>query len=452
MIITKDTHWNNRHSGMIANVIVPLVFIVCASLLAACSHGIVTPSPAGTPLQEDASARETAEATESGSETPRDNDRAVALYLGVLNYGAPETNKQNRDSFTYRFEINGEERTYALSNGEPDKDGNYRYPIQNVLKEGYQYERTVEDGTVISAKEIKDDIENGFEPVLSARPGEKTLKNFILTALEPVGTTLYIYGGGWDWQDEGSSVQATTLGVSADWVRFFNSQDADYTYKERDGDKNKADPATSYYPYGEYNEYYYAGLDCSGYLGWVIYNTFETENGREGYVGASTKFAKKLSGKGWGEWSQRITYPGGIPEQDQTDSTLKPGDVISIRGHVWISLGTCADGSILIVHSTPSKSRTGQPGGGVQISALGNDKNCEAYVLADRIMSSYYSEWYERYPVCLADPGVYMMFDGDQAGVFSWYTDGSSGMITDPDHLSEMTPQRLIETLFGAFT
>ena len=64
----------------------------------------------------------------------------------------------------------------------------------------------------------------------------------------------------------GSGLQTRTIGVSPDWVRFFEANGADYTYKEKDGDENQADPENSYYPYGGYNEYYYAGLDCSGYL------------------------------------------------------------------------------------------------------------------------------------------------------------------------------------------
>ena len=97
--------------------------------------------------------------------------------------------------------------------------------------------------------------------------------------MEPVGTTLYIYGGGWDWQDVGSSLQARTIGVSSDWVRFFVEQDENFTFKSKDGNEDNSDPSNSYYPYGGYNEYYYAGLDCSGFLGWALYNTLETEDG-----------------------------------------------------------------------------------------------------------------------------------------------------------------------------
>lgn len=358
------------------------------------------------------------------------NNYTVATYLGVENYGEEKTNKDNKNDFFYRFDIDGKEVVLSIDNGTKDDDGNYDYPIQNLLKEGYSYNLKLDGDTVISAEEIKENAED-YTPKVSGVAGEKTLLNFLKTALEPVGTTLYIYGGGWDWQDVGSSVQARTIGVSPDWVRFFNEHDENFTYKEKDGNKENADPKTSYYPYGEYNEYYYAGLDCSGYVGWVLYNTFETENMQKGYVMGSTSTAKKLSARDFGIWTQDITE-------------FKPGEIMSINGHVWISLGTCKDGSTLIVHSTPSKSRTNQPGGGVQISAIGTSTKCEAYKLADEYMSKYYPQWYSRYPIYLCDPDVYFTFTGENAGKFTW----SEEVLADSENISNMTPKEVLETIF----
>ena len=362
--------------------------------------------------------------------TERIANQVTATYLGVENYGEPETNKDNKNNFRYRFLIDGKETILSIDNGKENDDGKYDYPIQNILKEGYSYKLKIDGDTVISAKEIIDNAEE-FTPVVSGIPGEKTLLNFLKTAMEPVGTTLYIYGGGWDWQDVGSSVEARIIGVSPDWVRFFNTHDENYTYKEKDGDKEKADPKTSYYPYGEYNEYYYAGLDCSGYVGWVLYNTFETENLKDGYVMGSTGTAKKLAARGFGEWTQDITE-------------MKPGEMMSMNGHIWISLGTCSDGSTLILHSTPSKSRTNQPGGGVQISAIGKSADCEAYKLADEYMAKYYPEWYSRYPIYLCDPDVYFTFTGENAGKFTW----SADVLEDNENIRNMIPQEVLEILF----
>lgn len=363
-----------------------------------------------------------------------------ARYLGVANYGSEETNKDNRDHFAYRFEIDGKEQMLKIENGE----GETAYVIQNVLKEGCDYDVTIEDGVVTQAVERPADSA-AYEPPVSGVPGERTLKNFLKTAMEPVGTTLYIYGGGWDWQDEGSAIQTRTIGVSPDWVRFFNEQDENFTYRDKDGNEENKDAATSFYPYGGFNEYYYAGLDCSGYLGWTLYNTLNTESGGAGYVGGSTGFAKRLAEEmGLGDWTQDVVKPDGTAE-----TVMKPGDIMSINGHVWISLGTCDDGSVVITHCTASPSRTGQPGGGVQLGAIGAEEGCKAYRLADRYMSTYYPEWYRRYTVCLKDPEVYFTFVGESAGKFTWRADGTGGGLTDPEGIQTCMPGEVLAMLFS---
>ena len=370
------------------------------------------------------------------------------IYLGVENYGAEETNKDNKEHFRYRFSEDGKEVVFSVDNGKKDDGGAYDYPIQNVLKEGYEYNITFQGETVTAAEEIEDgkQVSSSYTPAVSGTPGEMTLENFLRTAMMPVGTTLYIYGGGWNWQDDGSAVQTRTIGVSPDWVRFFEEQDENFTYKGKDGDEENVDASASYYPFGGYNEYYYAGLDCSGYVGWVIYNTFETENGKEGYVGGATGFAKRLADLGLGTWTQNVEGAGTGAEA--VDPVILPGDIMSLNGHVWISLGTCDDGSVVILHSTPSYSRTGQPGGGVQIGAVGQDESCEAYTLADHYMSEYFPKWYGRYPAALKKPENYFHFEGEKAGLFRWNT-GEGGRISDPAGLQKMQPKEVLGLLFG---
>lgn len=358
-----------------------------------------------------------------------------ALYLGVAGYGGPKATKENKDHFTYRFKVDGKEVTYSMYNGEKI-EGEYSYPIQNILKRGYMYNIKVEEGVITSAEQVKTGEYEDFEPVVKGEPGVKTLTNFIKTALMPVGTALYVYGGGWDWQDSGSGFQTRTIGVSPDWIRFFKERNEDYTYK----DSKK--PSESYYPFGEYNEFYYAGLDCSGYLGWVLYNTFEKTDGRPGYVQASTGFAKDLS-KYYGTFTKetgKTKMAGGLD--------TKPGDIVSIKGHVWISLGTCADGSTLMLHSNPSESRSGMPGGGVQIGAIGTSKDCEAYKLARNYAARYYPDWYSRYNIYLCNPLIYFDFTEPNAGIFSWDTSISGGL-TDPDGIRNLTPAVLLARFYN---
>ena len=358
-----------------------------------------------------------------------------AVYLGVEGYGRPEVNKDTKPDFKYRFKLDGKKQETVLSiqNGKKDADGNYTYPIQNKLKEGYTFKLKIQNKTVVDVKEVASDDTEEYEPVVSGTPGKKTLKNFLSTALEPAGTTLYIYGGGWNWQDDAASVQAKSIGVSTDWVDFFNSQNAAFHYKNPNA-------AKSYYPFGEYNEYYYAGLDCSGYVGWVLYNTFHKTSGKAGYVQPASSMARTLATQGWGEWKHEVAVPDG-----SAGTALKPGDIISMDGHVWISLGTCKDGSVLIAHSSPTNSRKGNPGGGVQISAIGSAKSCEAYRLADQYNAEYYEDWYKRYPTALLSPSVYFSWESENAGLFRWNT---KGKLTDPEKLQNKTPKQVLAQLF----
>ncbi|MBO4496528.1 MAG: CHAP domain-containing protein [Clostridiales bacterium] len=367
-----------------------------------------------------------------------------AVYLGVYEYGEDETWIGNVESFQYRFEVNGEEQLFRIDNSQKDETGESAFAIQNQLKENYSFELLVKDGVIYSVAELPSEP-SGYQPPVVGKAGERTLSNFVKTSLMPVGVTLYISGGGWNWQNTAPSIQARSIGISDSWVRFFREQDVNYTFCDVDNNPAKRDPQTSYFPFGDYNEYYYAGLDCSGFVNWAIYNTFETESGNPGYAWKSTTMAKKFYSYGWGTYTQDVKEPS---EGDQY--VFKPGDIMSMYGHVYISLGTCSDGSILIVHSTCNVySRTGQPGGGLALGVVSYTTDCEAYRLADEYMSKYYPEWYERYSIQLSSPGSFCYVTGnDEAGLFRWDTTSASG-ISDPDHIQDMTPAEVLKFCYG---
>ena len=422
-----------------------------------------------------------------------------AVYLGVVGYGTVKA--ADKDNFQYRFCVGEDEVIYKVSN-----DNNYA--INNILAEGYVFDLTVEDdrvvdisvpepsamGTVESltgsaikvdgqkikitadTKVYKITAETGgakveayadlgvdqevkvygnpanfiyqtfvaepYEAPLSGTPGEKTLKNFLATAFEPVGTALYIYGGAWDWQDIGSSNQATTIGLSQTWVDFFQSMDDTFIYR------NNNNYAESYYPHGAYNEYYYAGIDCSGYVGWVVYNVMNTESGNEGFVMSSTKMADNFANvRNYGTHTR--TYESTSFE----DSTFKPGDVFSMSGHTWICVGVCEDGSILILHSTPSPSKSGELGGGVQLTGIGArtgegaGTDCQAAQLAEKYMARYYPAWSERYTPVPRTYSTYTALSKSLiTGKFSWDLED---VLSDPDGYTNMTAEEILKNLFG---
>lgn len=442
-----------------------------------------------TLLVAPASALEADGSTNAGNET--------YVYLGVKDYGTVEAD--SKPDFVHRFYTNGEEVQYTIASSDN------KYAVQNKLQEGYVYDlstqgNVVTDANLAAAKaegKIESatassvtvggktyDIANVYEITnntagkatvtaktaadltagatvkvygdtafltfvaedytapASGTPGKRTLKNYLQTAMNPVGTALYVYGGSWDWQDVNSSNQALTIGLPRSWIDFFQQQDANYTYMNDD------DPAHSYYPHNSWNQYYYAGVDCSAYIGWTVYNVMHTESTTndlsDGYVMSAVKMAKTFADKGWGTWTRDI-------------KSFKPGDIFSMSGHVWTVLGVCDDGSIVFLHSTPSDSKAGQGGGGVQLSALNpnsdNDKNCEAYKLVTKYMTKYYPEWSTRYDAVLrsydsyATPASGSEYSKTWSGNFSWNLDGTG--LTDPDGYADMSAAEILADLFG---
>ncbi|MGN1230266.1 MAG: hypothetical protein ACI4TP_00055 [Anaerotignum sp.] len=348
---------------------------------------------------------------------------AEGTYLGVKDYGT--LSQEKKETFEHLFDVEGETVSLKI----PNTSGEYE--VQNELKVGYPFELEMKGRFLMQAKEIAEETEE-YTPPVQGIAGEHTLKNFLETALEPVGTTLYVYGGGWNWQDDGSSKQAVTIGLPKEWRTFFCQQDASYEFK------NEEDFTKSYYPNDGFNQYYYAGADCSGYVGWAVYNTLQTESGGEGYVGSSTKMAKKLADTyGYGTFSKEIS----------SYADFYPGDIFSMYGHVWICLGACEDGSLVILHSTPTESKSGCAGGGVQLSGVGFE-GCQAQELAQAYMQKYFPEWSSRYDAVFKPYEVYVeaaLEANENTGLFHW-TDTT---LCDPDGYRNLSAEEILQDLFG---
>jgi hypothetical protein len=365
----------------------------------------------------------------------------------------------NPESEIYRFSKDGKEYKFKIYPGDiintTDTGPSYQkytcetgaFPVQNKLKEGYEFDLIMENGYIKDIKQITN-IEIEYKPPIKFIPGLKTIKNFISTAFQPVGTTLYVFGGAWDYQDIGTSYPGRTLGISPDWVKFFDEQDSNYTYRD-DEHKDK-----SYYPFNQFNEYYYAGLDCSGFVGWAVYNNlFSKSLTYEGFVMGAHKQAKIFAQKNYGTWLHTVngsTYQN--PNYTLLAEELRPGDILSTTGHVMIVLARCDDGSFIIIHSTPSNSKTGYPGGGVQMSAVNpkenKSKNCEAYRLCKYYMEKYFKKWSERYEVMVSNVESVFDFADDEpiTGIFHW--DTINGIITDPDSYLNKTAKDILKDLF----
>ncbi len=285
-----------------------------------------------------------------------------------------------------------------------------------------------------------------YKPFVQGTPGVKTLKNYIKTALSAAGTILYVYGGGWNYAfSAGGSPQSTTIGIPQSCVDFFQHRDSRYSYKKtilKNGNFIR-NPQKSYFPFNGYNEYYYGGFDCSAYVSWVLYNILNTESGKRSLNISSTHVAKTYARWHYGSFTRNITQP-----KNHKNSKFKAGNIFSVCGHVWICLGTCRDGSILFVHSVPSCSVLGNyAGGGVQMSAIGKNKKCDAYRLANFYMRKFYPEWYKRYRPILCTFNKYCNLKHQDAGMFQWNLSGS-GLLKDPDNYANKYPHEILRDIF----
>ena len=234
-------------------------------------------------------------------------------------------------------------------------------------------------------------------------PEQVSILDFLEIAAAPVGSTMYVWGGGWNEADTGAGIEAVTLGLSERWAAFAKEQDSGYNYKD-------------------HRYQIHDGLDCSGYVGWAVYNVMETESGGEGYVSSSTGMAQALADRGLGEYISR----------EDMDRWL-PGDLMSMKGHVWISLGMCGDGSVLLLHSSP-------PGVIFCGTALADGSDSQAVKLAQTIMSTHYPDWYARYPDC-SRPASYL----EKSSAMRWNTN----VLADEEGIRQMSAEQVVNLLFS---
>ncbi|MBQ1251748.1 MAG: hypothetical protein IIY02_02415 [Firmicutes bacterium] len=109
---------------------------------------------------------------------------------------------------------------------------------------------------------------------------------------------------------------------------------------------------------------------------------------------------------------------------------------MSGKDHVWISLGDCDDGSVLLIHSSPP---------GVSLCgtvSLHGDEKSTAASLAEHYISAYYPRWYENFPPRVLDASYLRAYDR-----FRW--DLHKGILTDPDGYVIMTPEEILKDLFS---
>lgn len=326
----------------------------------------------------------------------------LVISLGVLlTIPALQCNKENvaKDVTGTQNGLSDSEQL-GLDECESEDDLNVGIGLDGEVESEDETESKVETESE-DETEMIDETESEIEIEQSSK--QKTIGNLLLTALGPVGNTMYVWGGGWNEADTGAGIEAVTIGVSPAWAEFAKKQDASYDYQ-----------TTRYQIHN--------GLDCSGYVGWCIYNIMETENGKDGYVMKATDMAYNFSQRGWGSYVKA----GAVTKWNA-------GDIMSSNGHVWIVVGACEDGSVVLLHSSP-------PGVRIAGTLLTDGTKSEAISLAEKYMSTYYPNWYKKYPECKAE-AYYLT----SSASMSWNRE----TLLDEEGLTEMSAEEVLEWMFS---
>lgn len=254
---------------------------------------------------------------------------------------------------------------------------------QNKIKNGYD-----EDGDFYDSK--------GYMIQKS------TIRHLLEVALMPVGRTVYIWGGGHQ------GPEMTMIGVSPQWEKFFNKQ-------------------TSSYNYNNTRWQYRNGLDCSGYVGWVLYNTFHTESGQGSFTMLAEHMTRTYANWGWGAYTGARKF-----------KVHQAGDIMSLAaGHVYIVIGRCADGSVVLVHSSPK---------GVMINGTVSrkgKKKSQAWKLARKYMRRYFPQWMAKFKDVRRNKSYLTRYSK-----MSWYIDTKNSVMSDPEGLRQMNAEQVLKVIF----
>ena len=246
---------------------------------------------------------------------------------------------------------------------------------------------------------------SGSNPNTTTPSSSRTIKNFLANALKPVGQTLYVWGGGHNWSD------ATRKGVSSKWKQWYDNNSSSYNYR-------------NYMDLSESTEQ--KGLDCSGYVGWSVYQIMQSKSGGVNYTTVSGDIGSLYSGRGMGRIISQSTL-------SSSNWKLYPGDIGYNDGHTWMVLGQCADKSVVILHCTPNA--------GVQISGTPTPNGTygsQAIKLAETYMAKY--------------PGVSKYDYHESSGNYirnGAYFRWNRSTLSDPDGYLKKTANQILADLFN---
>ena len=322
--------------------------------------------------------------------------------------GAYSNGWYNIGSYRYHMDENG-----VCDIGWQTIGGNKYYFVKSGKNQGVMMKKGVhkigsktymfgDEGVFLYEITSENKVDN--ETNLLPSSDERTIKNFLLGALQPVGNTLYVWGGGHDEDD------ATRKGVNPGWELFYNSQSGSYDYNN-------------------YRFAYGKGLDCSGFVGWSIYQIMQKQSGGTNYTTLAESVASANASRGFGTlYNQSALSSSGYK--------FTAGDLGCTAGHTWIVLGQCSDGSLVIVHATPPC---------VQIAGTptpDGSYTSEAIALAQQYMRTYYGGTVSKFGLKSSTGSQYIK----GCNIMRW----NSNTLSDPEGYRNMSAEQILADLFAA--
>ena len=276
--------------------------------------------------------------------------------------------------------------------------------------------------------------------------GKSTIKNLMINGLNLIGRVNYIWGGGRN-EVNGKRI-VDTVGIPLDWEKFSASHDysKEYNWRERRDNMN---------PYGVNVSDRHNGVDCSGFIAWLIKNTVKDSKG----LSFLCKAANMARFYGEGENNLGL---GKYSDFEKINS-IWPGDIISMNrswndkgkleneSHVYLSLGQFNDGSVLMLDMSGE--------GTVMIrgtrsyvairSKNANDLSSEAIDAAKYCMKTYYPDTYRDWKLEENHKYVCNKDSYNLDSSMHWYTMGPNSVISDPEGYQGMSPYKILSSLFG---
>lgn len=317
-------------------------------------------------------------------------------------YGACKTGWQTVDGKKYYMIKSGKNMGIMLGKG-----------VHTISKKQYMFDSSGALLYEVGTPDSTDDVESGGDNVsdknsnLADATSAKTVKNYLLNALKPVGSTLYVWGGGW--------AEPTTnyKGLYPTWKKWYNSNSGSYNYA------NYKDLSVATRK---------KGLDCSGFVGWTTYQIMQQKSGGPSYVAEASTLASYYAGRGYGTLKNQSAL-----SKNGYKGSFKAGDIGSRPGHTWIVLGQCSDGSVVIVHSTPPC---------VQIAGTPTPTgsySSQAVTLAKKYMQKYYSSTVSKFGLG-SKTSDYIR----TCNIMRWNT----GTLSDPDGFRSKNAAQILAELF----